>query len=66
MLNPYQYHVVLRHQEVLRVEWLEAEEQAGRIARALGQLGRGVAWRAWAWRQRVLSIPTATIEPRTS
>jgi hypothetical protein len=66
MLDPYDSHMVLRRQEMTRAEWLEAEEQAGRLARALCLLGRGAARRARAWRQRMLSIPTVTIEAKTT
>jgi hypothetical protein len=66
MLDPYLLQMVLRRQEMMRTEWQEAEEQAGRIAPALRPLGRRVAGRALAWGRPALSVPTATIESRTT
>lgn len=66
MLDPYPLQMVLRHQEMTRTQWREAEEQAGRIAPALRLLGRCVAGRALAWRRPAPSVPTAMIESRTT
>jgi hypothetical protein len=66
MFDPYQFQMVLRREEVTRAEWLEAEEQAGQIARALTLLGRDAVRRVRAWRRRMPSIPTGMTEVTTS
>ena len=66
MLNPYSLQMVLRRQETTRMEWHEAETQAGRIAPALRLRGRRVAGHALVWRRLPLSVTAAVVESRTT